>query len=393
VPGITAQNMAALRLRGDELADDCVEALFADGQMHHFNALMRCFDRSGQALPEGLPDVARDYLEATASPPDWVDWAVMENARMFFIDNNVHISTALSFAAMPACYAVPHVAKLLAATHALDYPSNRMAATGQFTVYLMREDAFEAGGRFVPAAQKVRLLHASIRHHLRREGTWDEAQWGVPICQQDMIGGQMMFSLQVLDALDRLGVRLTQEGAEAYYYAWLVVGAMLGVDREAAPATLREARDFSDLYMTTYLGPSQEGAVLTRQLIDLYEQVVPGTLLDPVVPALIRYLMGDTVGDWLGVPHSAFDRLLPALPAVLGALGKVQETSPIAGILLDRLGALTTLFELSSLTRGRVMQYSVPDHLKNEYGVQPPRSQRWSPPPVSPLLTTAPAPR
>jgi hypothetical protein len=163
---------------------------------------------------------------------------------------------------------------------------------------------------------------------------------------------------------------------------------MLGVDREAAPATLPEARDFSDLYMTTYLGPSQEGAVLTRQLIDLYEQVVPGTLLDPVVPALIRYLMGDTVGDWLDVPHSAFDRLLPALPAVLGALGKVQETSPIAAILLDRLGALTTLFELSSLTRGRVMQYSVPDHLKNEYGVQSLRTQRWSPPPVSPLLTT-----
>ncbi|NEE44952.1 DUF2236 domain-containing protein, partial [Streptomyces sp. SID8455] len=81
--------------------------------------------------------------------------------------------TALSFASMPACYVVPHVAKLLSATHGLSYPSKRMAETGQFTVYLMRPDAFEAGSRFIPAAQKVRLLHASIRHHLRREGVWD----------------------------------------------------------------------------------------------------------------------------------------------------------------------------------------------------------------------------
>ena len=378
--------MAALRLRGDDLADATIDTLFAEGQIHHVNALMRSFETSGQQPPADLPQVARDYLEATSTPPDWVDWDLMENARLFFIDNNVHISTALSFSSMPACYALPQVAKLLSATHSLDYPANRMAATGQFTVYLMRPDAFEAGGRFIPAAQKVRLLHASVRHHLRRAGAWDQATWGVPICQQDMIGGQMIFSIQVLDALHRLGVHLTDEGAEAYYYAWRVVGAMLGVAQDAAPATLAEARDFSDLYMARYLGPSPEGVQLTRQLIDLYEEVVPGTLLDPVVPALIRYLIGDTTGDWLGVPRSVFDRLVPALPALLGVLEHIEDASPVGAMLLDRLGALTTMFELSSLTRGRVMHYSVPDHLKDEYGVRTPRNRRWSPPPTSPLL-------
>ena len=387
MPVTIPETMAALRMRGDDLADATIETLFRDGQIQHFNTLMRHFERAGQQLPADLPRVALDYLEATAAPPDWVDWEVMETARMFFIDNNVHISTALSFASMPACYAVPHVAKLLSATHSLDYPSNRMAATGQFTVYLMRPDAFEAGSRFIPAAQKVRLLHASIRHHLRREGAWDEAEWGVPICQQDMIGGQMIFSIQVLDALHRLGVHLTDEEASAFYYAWRVVGAMLGVDQDAAPATLAAARDFSDLYMARYLGPSPEGAQLTRQLIDLYEQVVPGTLLDPIVPALIRYLMGETTADWLGVPHSVvFDHVVPALPALLGVLESAEDASPIAAMLLDRLGALTTMFELSSLTRGRVMHYSVPDHLKTEYGLRTPRNHRWTPPPTSPLL-------
>nr|WP_246481666.1 oxygenase MpaB family protein [Amycolatopsis umgeniensis] len=284
---------------------------------------------------------------------------------------------------MPACYAIPHVAKLLSATHSLDYPSRRMAETGQFTVFLMQPDAFEAGSRFIPAAQKVRLLHASIRHHLRQGDRWNVAELGVPICQEDMIGGQMMFSIQVLDALHRLGIHMSTDGAEAYYYAWRVVAAMLGVSIDHAPVDLDSAREFSDLYMTRHMGPSPEGASLTAQLIELYEEVVPGTLLDPLVAALVRYLIGDTCADWLQVPRTAWDSAVKVAPAVLGLLDTLEDSSPLGAWALDRLGGLTTRFELSSLTRGRVMQYAIPEHLKKQYDVSPSRAARWSPPPMT----------
>ncbi len=389
---VTPEAMDALRLKGDPLADSVVAALFERGDVGRFNTLMRWFGQTGQPQPDGLPAEVRDYLRTTAAPPDWVDWEQMERARLFFIDNNVHISTALSFAAMPACYVVPHVARLLSATHSLEYPSKRMAETGQFTLYLMQPDAFEAGGRFIPAAQKVRLLHASIRHHLRREGRWDEAALGVPICQEDMIGGQMMFSIQVLDALHRMGIHMSNEGAEAYFYAWRVVGAILGIDGGGAPADLDEARDFSDLYMARHMGPSEEGVRLTRQLIDLYEEVVPGTLLDPVVPALIRYLIGDTSADWLQVPRSAWDKLITLAPTLLGVLESIEDASPLGAWALDRLGGLTTRLELSSLTRGRVMQYAIPEHLKSDYDVTStkPRTDPWIPPPLSARLVPTP---
>ncbi len=378
----TDASMDALRAGGDELADAVVATLFERGEVGTFNALMRYVSTSGQELPRGLPAVAREYLEATAVPPAWVDWAEMEKARLFFIDNNVHISTALSFAAMPACYLVPHVAKLLSATHGLEYPSKRMAETGQFTVHLMQPDAFEAGGRFVPAAQKVRLLHASIRHHLEREDRWDSGTLGVPICQEDMIGGQMFFSLLVLDSLHRLGIHMSTEGAEAYYYAWRVVGAILGVDQDAVPRTLEEARHFLDLYMLRHMGPSPEGAHLTRQLIDLYEEVVPGTFFDPVVSALIRHLVGDTCADWLEVPRTPWDTVVKAVPHLLGVLETIEDRSPLGAWALDRLGHLTTVLELSSLTRGRVMHYAIPEQLKKDYGVDGgvPRTHRWTPP-------------
>ncbi|MDX2293537.1 MULTISPECIES: oxygenase MpaB family protein [Streptomyces] len=381
----TEASLDALRHSGDELADAVVATLFERGEVGLFNSLMRYVSVSGQELPAGLPDVAREYLEATAVPPAWVDWNEMEKARLFFTDNNVHINTALSFAAMPACYVVPRVARLLSATHGLRYPSKRMAETGQFTVYLMRPDAFEAGGRFVPAAQKVRLLHASIRHHLIRSDRWDTAADGVPICQEDMIGGQMFFSMLVLDSLHRLGIHMSTEGAEAYYYAWRVVGAMLGVDQDAVPRTLDDARRYLDLYLLRYMAPSEEGVLLTRQLIDLYEEVVPGTLFDPVVSALIRHLVGDTCGDWLGVPRSRWDTAVKAVPALLGVLESVEDASPFAAWALDRLGHLTSVFELSTLTRGRVMHYAIPEHLRKEYGVDGgvSRKSRWTPPPAA----------
>jgi hypothetical protein len=197
-----------------------------------------------------------------------------------------------------------------------------------------------------------------------------------------MIGGQMFFSLLVLDSLHRLGIHMSQEGAEAYFYAWRVVGAMLGVDQDAVPRTLEEARAFLDLYMIRHMGPSDEGAHLTRQLIDLYEEVVPGTFFDPVVSALIRHLVGDTCADWLGVPHTPWDTVVKAVPHLLGVLETIEDRSPLGAWALDRLGHLTTVLELSSLTRGRVMHYAIPEHLKPDYGIAStvPRTRRWTPP-------------
>ncbi|MFD0533703.1 hypothetical protein ACFQY7_07805 [Actinomadura luteofluorescens] len=107
---------------------------------------------------------------------------------------------------------------------------------------------------------------------------------------------------------------------------------------------------------------------------------MPGTLLDPIVPALIRYLIGDTSADWLEVPRTRFDSLIRIAPALLGALEWVEDRGPWAEQISDRLGRLVTMLELSSLTRGRVMHYAIPQELKPDFGV-PSKTARWTPPP------------
>ncbi|MFD9416869.1 oxygenase MpaB family protein [Streptomyces goshikiensis] len=357
-----------LATRGDPLADATVATLIERGEVGDLNTLMRFLTTAGDKLPERLPAAAAEYFEATAMPPDWVDWDVMERARLFFADNAAHINTGLSFAAMPVTHAVPRLARLLSSTPSLAYPSRRMAGTGQFVTYLMRGDSFAEGGTFIPAAQKVRLLHAAVRHHLREGGHWDVARDGTPICQEDMIGGFGMFSLLVLDAMHRLGAHMSEEGAEAYFHAWRVVAAMLGCDMSAVPETLTECRAYLDLYLRRGLGPSPEGVALTTRLTRLYEDVVPGTLFDPIVPATIRYLVGDTISGWLEVPRSPWDAVARAVPVFLGLLETIEDSGPFAEWALDR-----------------VMHHAIPAELRPEYGMpeygtKAPRTGRWVPP-------------
>ncbi|KJS51394.1 hypothetical protein VM98_37410, partial [Streptomyces rubellomurinus subsp. indigoferus] len=106
--------------------------------------------------------------------------------------------------------------------------------------------------------------------------------------------------------------------------------------------TPADARHCLHLYLTRFMRPSQGGALLTRQLIDLCEEVVPGTFVDPVVTALIRYRVGDTCAGWLQVSRTRWDTVVKAVPGLLGVLETIENHAPLGAWALDRLGHLTT---------------------------------------------------
>src|SRR5688500_18779548 len=150
---------------------------------------------------------------------------------------------------------------------------------------MMGPEPFGSGGAFVPTIQKTRLIHAAVRHFITRSGKWDAEADGVPVCQQDMLGALLIFSVQVVDGMRRIGIAVTEEEAERYYYVWRVTGAMLGIPAEAMPETLDGARQLNTLIVDATYGPSAEGVALTRNLLDLYENMVPGKVFDGVVAA------------------------------------------------------------------------------------------------------------
>jgi hypothetical protein len=347
---------------GDPVAERVVAALVAEDRLGEVNRLLREWRSNDQALPEGLPVVLRDFLEqARRAVPDWADQTRLRRVREFFEDDGIHIGAALALGSMAMAYAVPLGAKMMGLTHRLKYPERRMANTAQFVFDLMRPDPFGPDSQFVVSAVKVRLIHATIRHHLRAGGSWDEANDKVPASQEHLLIVWLALSVQVIDFLGRLRVTVTAQEAEDYLHAWRVAGTYLGIRPEAMPDTIAHARHVLADALARGGGPSPDGVELTRHLLDLYADAVPGRLFDGIVPAYLRHLIGKDIAEWLEVPHSWFwQTALGGYLGLVGLLEKVENRFHVGKRILDRAGQVVYDLEFRILTHGKSTHLELP---------------------------------
>mmetsp|Transcript_10901 Transcript_10901/g.14987 ORF Transcript_10901/g.14987 Transcript_10901/m.14987 type:complete len:101 (+) Transcript_10901:562-864(+) len=91
---------------------------------------------------------------------------------------------------------------------------------------------------------KVRLTHAFVRYDLCSESAshnWSFEKDGIAINQRDQAGTLMVFSILIIDCLERLGAHVTKEEKEAVLHLWQVVGSMQGIDLRLIPQNVEEA--------------------------------------------------------------------------------------------------------------------------------------------------------
>lgn len=188
---------------------------------------------------------------------------------------------------------------------------NRVIETAQFVIDVMDQhglDVEDGRGRGVRTAQKVRLMHAAIRHHIDRYGKgWDDAIWGRPINHLDQLVTLLAFTAAPLIGLEKMGRPITAEERalhEDYIYAWNVVGQMLGLSPEILPDSAEDAKaQWYAILEIQRVGPSDDGRLLLHALLDLIAELIPGTLVDGVSASLMHEFLDPGVIEWLEVPH------------------------------------------------------------------------------------------
>lgn len=351
-----------LRGEGDPLADCVVAELLDSGEIAHANQVLHSLRRNDQTAAEDLPPVLRDYLAATNPVPAWVDPARITRVHTFFRHDGVHVASALSLGSLVTSYASPMGAKLLHTTHRLDHPHRRLSETTQFLLHMMAKDPLGPHGQLVPAIQKVRLIHAAVRQLLLRGNHWDVARDGVPICQEDLLGATLIFSVTVLEGMERIGVRCTAEEAEDYYYTWRVVGVMLGLRPEAIPETLDQARETWAAMAPRHLGPSPEGVALTGSLLDFYHRITPPGS-HGAVAALARAMVGPRTSDWMQVPPSRWDKTLARAARWEEHLNRAEDRHALARSVLDRVGQVLLNSQVRLVTHGQSTEFDIPADL------------------------------
>jgi hypothetical protein len=360
-----------MRQTGDPLADSVITELFATGEIASVNSLMKNLIANEYPAPEGLPPVVRDYLEKTATLPDWADPALIKAGEQVFWRFGPQLIVILNTCALPYCYVGKNGVKVLAlTTRLLTNPTRRVLETAQLLVDVMQPGGLTtAEGRGRRDIQKVRLMHGAVRKLAPTSPGWS-AQSGLPVNQEDLAGTLMSFSWVSLNGLQKLGITLPAADQEAYLHCWRIVGYLLGIRDEVLPKDIAAAEELSLTIARRQFGPCPEGQLMTKALVDMLGNVVPGDLFRHVPPLLIRYFLGAQWAGWLGIADSPWADLALAPLRLLGMQkSDILNDSKAARALAEKFGHLLIAAIVYVERGGNRPSFTIPAELRQQWGV------------------------
>ena len=337
--GYTEGFLDGLRQAGDSSADTVIDNLARAEQVRAASDVLRSLTYNDQPLPAELPSSIGRWLGEHGELPDWVDRERLERGCAVVIEHGPQVCVALATASLVYCYAGYPGVKVLTFSRRLGHDADRrVGETAQFALAVMAPGSLDPCGRGIRKIQKVRLLHAAIRHLVTGSGRWDVAADGIPICQEDLVGTLLSFSWIVVDALRKLGVRIDDQEADDYHYRWRVIGQMLGIEPAAIPADLAQAGELTRQIARRNHRRSDEGILMTRALFELHSGSLPAGF-EGAAPALTRYLLGDEVCTLVGLPRSRWDRAMNWQAGVGRVLDRAQSARGPVGSLTKMVGA------------------------------------------------------
>ncbi len=316
--------LESLRAEGDPSADAAVAAFF------------RSADAQGPALYARLGHTREQDMDNAAFPgvgtfvrerppwPDWADEATVRAGQEVFGRWGMQLSLGLFLASLPATYlCAKGTVPLVRTARLVSHPRRRILETGQMIIEAMTPGALVPGQRGERAVRHVRLMHATVRYGLTHPGAlgalggaegegWDNAL-GVPLNQEDLLGTLLAFSALGLDALERLGVALSEREAEAYVHAWNVVGAQIGVREDLLPLSAPDARRVATAILADQRSASAEGRELMASTIAAMDELTGLPLVRGLPASGVRYFLGDADADLLGIAPANWTRHLFAV--------------------------------------------------------------------------------
>lgn len=291
---------------------------------------------AGLERPERAPEPLAALLAATEGMPGWADPGRIARACGLFLRAGVVGGFVLGLRSLIHGYAAPVGNKPLVLSGRLqERAPRRLAETARFVSAVCEPAGLWPGGLGRTIALKVRLMHAQVRRLLLRSARWSREAWGLPINQHDMVATSLLFSHVFLDGLRMLGLQVAREEADDYVHLWRCVGWLIGADSALLPDREDEARALTECIYLTQGPPDADSRALTAALLraPLQAARTPGErrlagLRVRVSYSVCRHLVGNTLGDALGVPPERHAFAMPALVRALGGLDRLRSAVP-----------------------------------------------------------------
>ncbi len=316
---------------GDPCADRLIARLSKRGDLGAIDRAIGTLKDHSSELRANVPSGLRRFFKAEGMPA-WADRARILRAQRWIAQHPIATATALFCAALPTAFTGAKGVAVLYATGRLSNDvDRRVNETGRFVFDVLMPGSFESG-RAVRSTQKVRLLHAVVRHRVRA-GSRRGRRANLPINQEELLGTLTCFSIVVLDAFVRMGIPVREEDAADYLHLWCVVGAMLGIREDWLPGKLSTARALASEIRARQGGTTAEGRALAAILLDGIERHLPARGLRVLGPGLMRLFLDEGTTRSLALPQGLLYRDLQQL---LGLVSR--RLTGVATAVLPTLG-------------------------------------------------------
>jgi hypothetical protein len=360
----------AMRQVTDPVADDVIRDVVDRHDLQMLNRILRSLVENDEIVPDDLPARVYEFLDETAALPDWADSQLIARGQSTFLLHAPETVLLLFYASLPSAYASCKGAQVLHMTRRLigRYAWRRIIETAQFLVDVMTPGGLSPQGHGIRSAQKVRLMHASIRHYILNVPQWRDIwdpDWGMPINQEDLAGTLMTFSTLIIDRIRRFGVKMNDEEAAAYLHSWKVVGHLLGIRPDLLPVDVADGHALMHTIFRRQWEKSEAGRELTDTLVQMMEDRTPH-LIRGLPHTALRYFAGDHVADLLAVrPADWTTILLNSQRAIFALADKLNHDSVGIGRLARSLNLLI-LNAILDVERDRHRPpFRIPDSLRS----------------------------
>lgn len=371
----TVSFLESKRKLTDDIADSTVNIIMEKREDAKINHLFQMITRDDNHLPEDAPAEIKEYFRKTAVLPDWADQDLIDLGQQVYIRHGIWISLLLSNKSLPECYACAKGAEVLHRTARLDEQhgsmdtfSRRIAETAQFVLFAMSPGGLSPNGRGLVAAQKVRLIHAVIRYHLRKQN-WDPAQYDEPINQEDMAGTLMSFSALILQGMEQLGIILEPVEKEAYIHCWRVVGHVIGLHDDIIPENSADALKLGNSILDHQIASSKQGSELMKALLEFQDKNSKAGMSSESNIEMLRLMMGSKISDILDVPkieQSKIDKLGLKIKRIANVMEKFDR-SLVFAMLLQSFTKHVSLFMISHMTKSKIINFYIPRSLRSDW--------------------------
>lgn len=379
MPIPSPQELDAYRNVTDPKAEAVIERLVTEEGPEEARRLFEILIRNVDIPFADVPDYVGDYMRDNGTIPAGIDMERVKRGQQVFHDYGGVFVLALYCKSLPTCYVHSNAVPVLAITGRLDesrgYPevfARRVLETAQFLLDVMAIGSLEVGESGMNSALKVRLIHAAIRFFIQKSPKWDKDQYQLPINQEDLAYTLMTFSYSLIEALHQLKIPISEQDAEDYFYAWNLVGHLMGVEPSLIPSSVKEGKALLAAIGKRHTGPTEEGVDLTKALIVFIKDLSGNALFENSTEIFIRFFMGEEGAKILGLSDNK-GCLAFLLPRVLGRLmgwgERLEDKSESMELLGNKMGMAIIKGAMNQMNRFKGQTFQVPESMQDRWGL------------------------